>query len=187
MNIEMLLNIINVLCQIILTITAIVAIIITIEQIQNKSKSKLKASYKCGMGLYEKDGDYEVVVGVSINLINIGLGPVYYQECGLIFVNGKKYSSKRSYPGIIANSTVKSDSKTLMPGESTYESINKIELLLDSVNKDQKILNSDKVYIFVDWCNGMQFTWNTGDTYEQFLFKYNQVKNRKEKDELSDK
>lgn len=187
MKLEMFLNLINVLCQIILTITAIVAIIITIKQIQNKSKSKLKVSYKCGMGLYKIDDNCKIVIGVSINLINIGLGPVYYDDCGLIFVNGKKYSSKRSYPGIIANTTIEKDSKVLMPGESSCESIYEIEWLLDCVNKDKKISNRDKVYIYVDLCNGMQFAWDTGDTYEEFLFKYNQVKNRKEKNELCDK
>ena len=45
MFLDTVLNIINTMCELIMTIAAIVAIVITLKQIQNKKKSGLKKSY----------------------------------------------------------------------------------------------------------------------------------------------
>ncbi len=188
MGLDAFLNLISTICDVALTITAVIAILITLKQIQSKKKSDIKASYMCGMGFMPKNSDnddYEVVVGININLRNIGLGPVYYENCGLIFVNDRKLSRKKNYPGIMAQKSIKQDISILQPGESEDESIYMLEDLLKIVNNEHKILDDAKVYINVSLCNGKELYYFTGDTYKVMLEKYEIVNERRKHDSIS--
>ena len=97
MCLDTIINLVNMICQVIMTVTAIVAIVIAVKQIQSKKKSDLKASYRCGVGFANtKKGKTNIITGISIELRNIGYGPIYYDHCGLIFVNDKRFSKKNN-------------------------------------------------------------------------------------------
>lgn len=179
-NIGLALDIMNAVCQVIMAIAAIIAIIITIKQIQLRRKSDLRVSYTCGMGAIDRDDKLQIVVGASITLRNIGFAPVYYDNCGLMFVRDRKVLPKKNYPGIMAMKSVGKQIGVLQPGESACESIHMLEDLLQCVNNDHPISENEKVYIFIELCNGKRFYWDTGDTYKNLLDKYNQVKQKHE-------
>ena len=66
--------------------------------------------------------------------------------------------------------------KTLLPGASTIESFNNVDALLEIVNKDKRLSDSDKVYIYVSLCSGKQLYYNTGDSYKSLVEKYCEIK-----------
>lgn len=90
-------NVTNTLCQVIVAVAAIVAIIITFKQIQSKKKSNLRVSYSFGLSLMAKeDGTREIFEGLNIKIRNVGIAPAYYDDCGIMFVKNKKIYQVRS-------------------------------------------------------------------------------------------
>ena len=74
-------NVTNTLCQVIVAVAAIVAIIITFKQIQSKKKSNLRVSYSFGLSLMAKeDGTREIFEGLNIKIRNVGIAPAYYDD-----------------------------------------------------------------------------------------------------------
>lgn len=161
------LNFINTISQVVIALSAIIAIIITIKQVRYRGKANIKGYYKCALGVIRDNtsNKSEVVAGVSIQIVNLGLSPVYIEYCGLKFIGKIK---NKNYPGIMTTS----DIVRINPGESYNGSIPYIELLLNDI--DDKVSLHDKVYIYAQLCNGKEHSWETGEDYA--MFKYECVK-----------
>lgn len=64
---------------------------------------------------------------------------------------------------------------TLKPGDSVTESTIIIDEFVSLFQKEHQVLNDDKVYIYVNLCNGKKLYWDTGDTYIKFKEKHNSI------------
>lgn len=73
------------------------------------------------------------------------------------------------YPGIMTVSNI----ICIKPGESYNGSILHVKGLLDMI-KDKVSLH-DKVYIFVDLCNGKRRIWETKEDYASFVYEYEKM------------
>ena len=84
---EEVLYFINTVSQLVIAISAVVAIIIAIKQTRYEGKANIKGYYKCGLGMIEHNDskELEVVSGISIKIINLGLSSVYIEHCGIEF------------------------------------------------------------------------------------------------------
>lgn len=173
-------NIINALCQIIIAVAAIVAIIITIKQIQSKKKSNISVSYSVALGLAErKNGDHEIIEGLNIRIRNLGIAPIYYSGCGIMFVKDRKPKKKTNYPGIMIAELDTRHNGMLKPGDSVLECTQIIDEFILIIEKENQILNNYKVYIYVNLCNGKNCYWNTGDTYINFKEKHLEMNDKR--------
>ena len=155
------LNFVNTISQVVIAAAAIIAIIITISQVRYRGKANIKGYYKCALGAIRHDvsNKIEVVAGVNIKIINLGLSPVYIEYCGLKFIGKTKL---KNYPGIMTTS----DIVCINPGESYDGSIPYIKLLLHDI--EDKVSLHDNVYVYVQLCNGKEHNWKTGDDYAAF-------------------
>lgn len=167
-------NVTNTLCQVIVAVAAIVAIIITFKQIQSKKKSNLRVSYSFGLSLMAKeDGTREIFEVLNIKIRNVGIAPAYYDDCGIMFVKNKKDLSRKEHIGICIAQLDEEHKGTLKPGDSVTESTIIIDEFVSLFQKEHQVLNDDKVYIYVNLCNGKKLYWDTGDTYIKFKEKHN--------------
>ena len=158
----------------IVAVAAIVAIIITFKQIQSKKKSNLRVSYSFGLSLMAKeDGTREIFEGLNIKIRNVGIAPAYYDDCGIMFVKNKKDLSRKEHIGICIAQLDEEHKGTLKPGDSVTESTIIIDEFVSLFQKEHQVLNDDKVYIYVNLCNGKKLYWDTGDTYIKFKEKHN--------------
>lgn len=155
------LNFINTITQVVIALSAIIAIIITISQVRYKAKANIKGYYKCALGAIKQDitNKIEVIAGVNIKIVNLGLAPVYIEYCGLKFVGKIK---EKNYPGIMTTSSI----ICIKPGESYDGTIPYMNLLLDDI--DDKVALHDKVYVYAQLCNGKEHIWRTDDDYAAF-------------------
>ena len=71
------------ICQVFMSIFAFIAICITIKQISSKSKAKLGMSFKVGLGVVEVNEETQIIPGFSMQIVNLGMAPVYITECGI--------------------------------------------------------------------------------------------------------
>lgn len=167
-------NVTNTLCQVIVAVAAIVAIIITFKQIQSKKKSNLRVSYSFGLSLMAKeDGTRKIFEGLNIKIRNVGIAPAYYDDCGIMFVKNKKDLSRKEHIGICIAQLDEEHKGTLKPGDSVTESTIITDEFVSLFQKEHQVLNDDKVYIYVNLCNGKKLYWDTGDTYIKFKEKHN--------------
>lgn len=69
---EEVLYFINTVSQLVIAISAVVAIIIAIKQIRYRGKANIKGYYKCGLGMIKHNDskELEVVSGISIKMFN---------------------------------------------------------------------------------------------------------------------
>lgn len=158
---EEVLYFINTVSQLVIAISAVVAIIIAIKQTRYKGKANIKGYYKCKLGMIEHNDskELEVVSGISIKIINLGLSPVYIENCEIEFA--KKIRNKNN-PGFM---TV-SDVVCIKPGESYIGSIPLKEFIIDDIN--DKVSIHDKVYVYAQLCNGKIRKWKTKVDYASF-------------------
>ncbi len=135
------LNLINTISQMLIATSSIVAIVIAIRQIRNKGKANLNLSYAHKMGLYQHTNSekLEVIAGVSIKVINLGLSPIYIEHCGLQFISKRKDLNR---PGIMTEYNI----IKINPGESFDGSIPHVEILLDKLD-DKVSLHDESIYL----------------------------------------
>lgn len=169
------LDFVNTISQVVIALCAIIAIVITIRQVRYIGKANIKGYYRCALGAieYNDSKEIEVVAGVNIKIINMGLSPVYIEYCGLEFI-GKERNS--DYPGIMTTSEV----VCINPGESYDGTISHIELLLDKI--DDEVSLHDRVYVYVQLCNGEEQKWKTDDDYATFKHECTKMINRAEEE-----
>lgn len=89
------------ICQIIVTGSAIVAIIITLKQVSGKTKVKLRATTEFRINERVNHAFY---VELVLHIVNLGMAPVYISESGVQLWDGKnqKWSMRISmYPIVI--------------------------------------------------------------------------------------
>lgn len=155
------LDLINTGTQIIMSLSAVVAIIIAIKQTNYKWKANIKGYYKCGLGMVKcnKSNEFEVIAGINVKIINLGLSPVYIEHCGIEFVTNMK---NKNNPGFM---TV-SDIICIKPGESYNGSIPLKEFTINDI--DDKVSLHDKLYVYAQLCNGKTHKWKTKDDYASF-------------------
>lgn len=164
-------NFINVISQLVIAISAVVAIIIAIKQTRYKGKANIKGYYKCGLGMIEHNvsKEFEVVSGISIKIINLGLSSVYIEYCGIKFA---KKLRNRNAPGFM---TV-SDVVCIKPGESYTGSIPINDFIINDIN--DKVSIHDMVYVYAQLCNGKIHKWKTEDDYASFKHEAEKMINR---------
>lgn len=159
-------NVINNICQVVMAISSVIAIVIAIMQIRYRRKPNLKLSYSYAMGLHKNSNKQEIIAGISVKIINLGLSPVYIEYCGLQFVNKEK---KFNSPGIMTEYNV----VKIAPGESFSGSIPHVELLLN--NLENEVALHDKMYIYVQLCNGKTYKVRTNEDYASFKHEFLKV------------
>lgn len=80
-------DLINCACQIIVAVAAVVAIIITLQQVSGKSKVKLKATTKFQIN---ERHDHTFCVELVLYIVNLGMAPVYISESGIQLWDNRK-------------------------------------------------------------------------------------------------
>lgn len=70
------LNFINTIAQVVITVSAVVAIIITISQLRYRGKANISGYYKCGLGTVQHNdtNELEIVAGINIKGVSLKMG-----------------------------------------------------------------------------------------------------------------
>lgn len=73
-------------------VNTISQVVITIKQIRYIGNANIKGYYRWALGAieYNDSKEIEVVAGVNIKIINMGLSLVYIEYCGLEFIGKEK-------------------------------------------------------------------------------------------------
>lgn len=158
------------ICQVFMSIFAFIAICITIKQISSKSKAKLGMSFKVGLGVVEVNEETQIIPGFSMQIVNLGMAPVYITECGI-----EISKSKNSNPGLYFSMTP----FVLQPGECEIKSMTHFRKGVDDI--EDKISLRDTVKMFVVDGAGKTYYKKTGYDYESLKFEFEKMEKRANK------
>lgn len=142
MNLNDILNIINTGCQIIMAVSAIVAIIITIKQINSRSGINLKTKFRVSEAIGFKSEsmqinsreDFEHVPIISIEVYNDGISNVFINSIGMACIQKGKKNKKY----VTGEYMVNEQDFILEPGVYKSVSLHHLEIWLDSNNRVEK-------------------------------------------------
>lgn len=151
------LNIINTLSQLVIAISAVVAIVIAIKQTRYKRKANIKGNYACVLTMNKYNAEVVSIIGIQI--INFGLSPVYIEYCGIEFA--EKIKNKNNLGFATSSGVI-----CIKPGESCKDNIPLDECVINEIN--DKVSIHDKVYVYAKLCNGKIQRWKTKDDYATF-------------------
>lgn len=153
-------DILNVICQLILTITGVVAIIFTLKQVANYKDPKLLLEFRCGAGLNKKNKTTYFICIVTV--ANLGLSKIYLVSSGLMTKNNDKI------PGEMK-------SFFLEPGQKEEFLVLHFQNVIDceGIVKNR----NDKPFVYAENGIGKVYKKQINFTYEQIYEKYQEVKN----------
>lgn len=179
------LNIINVICQIIIAFSAIVAIIVTIKQIKSKSRVNIKVKFfvsedigfNSNFAQTKSREDIKHVPVLSIAIYNNGISPIFINSIGIVCVQKNKRWKKCVNGKFVAHEK----NFILKPGVYQSFSLHYFEIWLDGNNQ---VNETDIIYVSIDYNmdknKQYETTYNLGMVKEEWK---NIIKKIKESDD----
>jgi hypothetical protein len=126
------LDLINCVCQIIMALAAVIAICITVKQVSGKSKVHLRATTEFRIN---ERHNHTFYVELILNVVNLGMAPVYMSEVGIQLWDGRREKWKMR---------ISTDPIVIMPGD-----IAKISGEYDTEMMDDHATLRNKVCVYV--------------------------------------
>lgn len=183
-NLNVILDIVNIVCQIIVAVSAIIAIIITIKQVNNRGKINLKTRFRVSERI-GFDGDLQAITKredfvhepcISISIFNNGISKVFINSIGMACKSTIK-GDKRKITGEYVSTD---DEFVIGPGEFKSVSLGYLEAWLDG-NKNVK--ETDEIYVVVNYNMDKTRYYKTTYTFGSIIKDWRERVKRIEKDD----
>lgn len=181
---SIILDIINVVCQIIVALSAVIAIVITIKQVNNRGKINLKTRFRVSERI-GFDGELQAITQredfvhepcIIISIFNNGISKVFINSIGMAC----KSTIKEDKGKITGEYIATDDEFVIGPGEFKNISLGYLEAWLHG-HKDVK--ETDEIYIVVNYNMDKTRYYKTTHTFGSVIKEWRERVERIEKDD----
>ena len=159
-------NLISTIGEIGTFLIAVIALIISLDQVSSKTKVKLKIKKR--FRLY-RNSESDIKTEIVFYIVNLGLGTVYISECGIQFINNfKKYNIPTSERVI-----------ELLPGKPTEISC---EFDINKMQEHHTSARHDRIRVYVKYNFDKTF-FGQKMLYEDFKIRFDNCNSSIEENE----